>query len=159
MSARPRVILVLGAFALVYMGCVRDHDVSVVLSPHEDGTDAVTYGLQVLRMEECPAMEPLLDGAYERFLAHTQVFTPEDAEPVGELEPGRYAFVAMGRTASCHPASYGCQLVEIGRDDRVVIELRPVESDDFLCPEAHECEDGICFEVEGSGDREPGEEG
>ncbi len=137
----------IGAVVVMFLAsCVWEHDIPVEL---DVPSEAAVYELEVYQLDICPEFDRLIDGYYIDSRVREQLFTVWESEPIGELAPGTYAFVAFGRSEDCRPMLFGCRLAEIGQVDRVVIPLELLESDFSFCFEDQECSEGFCFEPEG----------
>jgi len=135
--------------ALLALVCLTscDHQLELLLDPQPDGLlDGLTGSLRVYEVDasfECPgqgsarwpdrctdaAMEPLVRSpALERsgsavLVREVAVAGSAPMEAIGELAPGRYAFIYAGTRADCEIAALGCDVVDFPAN--IVISVAP----------------------------------
>ncbi len=136
--------------AAMLASCTFDRPVDVVvLSP----TGAVAHELRVRTVDagfECPTLDDgtwrtLVQGEADRVYEFGEGLP---AMPIGELPRGHYAFVYVGRGASCEALHFGCEAVEIGPAGPRLIEIsvepfRDAEAAELACA-AEQCDRGFC---------------
>ncbi|MBX3271720.1 MAG: hypothetical protein KF729_15745 [Sandaracinaceae bacterium] len=131
---------------LVLLGsCVRERRLPVVLVTGGAGADVVAYELAVLAGADCPSAE---DAALDRVAARRvrrSVFSGADAMALDPLDPGPYAFLAIGRDAACRPRLFGCLAGAVEGMDAIRIAMAdPGWASAAVCAEGAACAAGRC---------------
>jgi hypothetical protein len=136
--------------------CVFEHPVDVTLDYDPTFSAAVSaFALTIHRTDACPRIDTYTLDAHATSLVHSQFFTGMEGEPVGNVDPGRYAFVGLGLTDECVVILGGCQLEELDENeltagDPIHVEIGMPFTTAWvgsLCGSGRRCEAGVCVEA------------
>lgn len=114
----------------------RSEVVNHVVAVYEDGCDFI-YELAAF----IPVYYINTNSSQRR---HLQFFDDEEGEPIGELEPGTYAFVGLGLDDACRPYFIGCTERALGASEEIIIEMNTVDSYIPFCGLMSVCNEGRC---------------
>lgn len=140
--------------AVVATGCTFGHGVPIVLDVEESLAVTVRgYGVAVYEMDECPPLDGFTLDSYAPRHVADQFFRSRVGEPLGAVEPGRYAVVGLGLLAGCQPMLWGCEEVHLQEttfgsyDERpVVVTLEMGSPLRSVCGSERVCNDASCDE-------------
>ncbi len=117
----PRSTSTLLLFALSLFGCAETYDVEVVVPESVANYAAIEVALAMSCADQ-PA-----DGSYTAGPIRAVVITDGASDPLGTVEPGRYALVARAWSDQCEVVGWGCNVVDVDKSTETLsVDVAPL---------------------------------
>ena len=148
-------LVALVAVAVVGPGCKGKPNVGLDITlPSAVVPNTVWFEIGAYRDASCSALAPMLLAGVPQG-ASTRVAFRRDAPQspsIGDLDTGKYAFAAVARGEDCSVLAIGCLEAEMGKTDKVSIDMSAVDAPAGACGLGASCQAARCVPANDNAD-------